>query len=66
MVLEFAYLKDLDGMDPSDISGVNGGKESEQGKGGGGRYRINYLQKPIYGKRKTSDSLPRSSITGGM
>ena len=30
LVLKFAYLKDLDDMDPLNISGVDGGKESEQ------------------------------------
>ena len=32
MVLKFAYLKDLEDVDPFNISGVDGGKESEQGE----------------------------------
>ena len=34
LVLKFLYLKDLDDVDPFNISGVDDGKESEQGKGG--------------------------------
>ena len=34
-MLQFAYLKDLDDVDPFNISGVDGGKESDQVKGGG-------------------------------
>ena len=34
LVFKFVYLKDLDGIDQFNISGVDGGKESEQGKGG--------------------------------
>ena len=34
LVLKFEYLKDLEGMDPFNISGVDGGKESSQVKGG--------------------------------
>ena len=34
MVSKFAYLKDLEDVDPINISRVDGGKESEQGKGG--------------------------------
>ena len=34
LVLKFAYLKDLEDVDPFNISGVYGGKESVQGKGG--------------------------------
>ena len=34
LVLKFAYLKDLEDVNPFNISGVDGGKESEQGKGG--------------------------------
>ena len=34
LVLKFAYMKDLDDVDPFNISRVDGGKESEQGKGG--------------------------------
>ena len=33
LVLEFAYLKDLDYLDPFNISRVDGEKENEQGKG---------------------------------
>ena len=33
-MLKFSYLKDLDDVDPFNISRVDGGKESEQGKGG--------------------------------
>ena len=33
LVLKFAYLKDLEDVNPFNISGVDGGKESEQGKG---------------------------------
>ena len=33
LVLKFAYLKDLEDVDPCNISGVDKGKESEQGKG---------------------------------
>ena len=33
-MLKFAYLKDLEDVYPSNISGVGGGKEIEQGKGG--------------------------------
>ena len=32
LVLKFAYLKDLYDVDPFNISGVDGGKEIEQGK----------------------------------
>ena len=34
LVLKFSYLKGLEDMDPFNISGVDGGKESEHGKGG--------------------------------
>ena len=34
LVSKFAYLKDLEDMDPFNISGVDGGKEGEQGNGG--------------------------------
>ena len=34
LVPKFACLKDLDVVDTSNISGVDGVKESEQGKGG--------------------------------
>ena len=34
LVLEISYLKDLDYVYPSNITGVDGGKESEQVKGG--------------------------------
>ena len=34
IVFKFDYLKDLDDVDPWNISGVNRVKESEQGKGG--------------------------------
>ena len=34
LVLKFVYLKDIDDVDPFNASGVDGGKESEQGKGG--------------------------------
>ena len=34
MVLKFAYLKDMDNLDPLNISGVDRRKESEQGKVG--------------------------------
>ena len=34
LVLKFAYLKDLENMDPFSKSGVDRGKESEQGNGG--------------------------------
>ena len=34
LVVTFAYMKDLYDVDPSNISGVVGGKESEQEKGG--------------------------------
>ena len=34
LVLKFAYLKDLEDLDPFNISGLDGGKESEQRKGG--------------------------------
>ena len=34
MVLKFAYLEDLDDVDPLNISGVERVKEIEQGKGG--------------------------------
>ena len=34
LVLYFAHLKYLDDVDPFNISGVDRGKESEQGKGG--------------------------------
>ena len=34
LVLKFAYLKDIGGVDPFNISGVDGGKESEQGNVG--------------------------------
>ena len=33
-MLKFVYLKDLDDVDPFNISGLYGGKESEQGKRG--------------------------------
>ena len=33
-MLKFSYLKDLEYVDPFNISGVDGGTESEQGKGG--------------------------------
>ena len=33
-VLTFAYLKDLEDVDPLNISVVDGGKEGEQGNGG--------------------------------
>ena len=32
LVLKFAYLKDLEDVDPFNISGVDRRKESEQGK----------------------------------
>ena len=31
-MLKLSYLKDLEDVDPLNISGVGGGKESEQGK----------------------------------
>ena len=34
LVLKFSYLKDLEDVDPFNISGVYGRKESSQGKGG--------------------------------
>ena len=34
LVIKFAYLKDLGNMDPLNISGVDGEKESGQGRGG--------------------------------
>ena len=34
LVLQFEYLKDLEDVDPSSISGVDKGKESELEKGG--------------------------------
>ena len=34
LVLKFAHLKDMEEMYPFNIIGVEGGKESEQGKGG--------------------------------
>ena len=34
MVLKFAYLKDIEDVDPFNISGVYGGKENEQLKVG--------------------------------
>ena len=34
LVLKFAYMKDMDDVDPLNTSGVNRGKESEQTKGG--------------------------------
>ena len=34
LVLKFTYLKGVDGMDPFNISGIDGGKESEQRKVG--------------------------------
>ena len=34
LVSKLAHLKDMEDMDPFIISGVDGGKESEQGKGG--------------------------------
>ena len=66
LVLTFAYLKDLEDVDPLNISVVDCGKEGEQGKGGVYIYRINYLQKYLRGKQKTGDSLPRSWRMGGM
>ena len=33
LVLKFAYLKDLEDVDPFNISGVDRGRENEQGKG---------------------------------
>ena len=33
LVLKFSYLKDMDDVDPLNISGVYRGKKSEQGKG---------------------------------
>ena len=33
LVLKFAHLKDLEDVDTFNISGVDGGTESEQGKG---------------------------------
>ena len=32
LVLKFAYLKDMDDVDPSNINGVDVVKENEQGK----------------------------------
>ena len=32
LVLKFEYLKDMEGVDPFNISGVDGGKESDQRK----------------------------------
>ena len=34
LVLKFSYLKDLEDVDPFNISGLDGGKESEQWKVG--------------------------------
>ena len=34
LVLKFVYLNNLEDVDPFNISGVDGGKEYEQGKGG--------------------------------
>ena len=34
LVLKFTYLEDLENLDPLNISGVDGGKETEQGKVG--------------------------------
>ena len=65
LVLKFEYLKNLDDVDPLNISGVDGGKESEQGRGGGRSYHSNYLQKPLFGRRKTGESIPRSRRRGG-
>ena len=53
-------------MDPFNISGVNGGKEGKQGKGGLYVTIVITYQKPHFGKRKTGDSLPRSWRRGGI
>ena len=66
MVLKFTYLEDLEDVDPFNISGVDGKKESEQGKVKVYIYHSNYLQNYLCGKQKTSDSLPSSRIMGGM
>ena len=34
LVLKISYMKDLEDVDPFNISGSDGGKESEHGKGG--------------------------------
>ena len=66
LVLKFVYLKDLEDVDPFNISGVDGVKEVEQVKGAGGCYRSNYLQNSPCGKHKTSDSIPLSWRRGGI
>ena len=66
LVLKFAYLKDLEDVDPFNISGVDGGKESEQGELGVYVTTVINCKTPLCGKWKTGDSLPLSRRRGGM
>ena len=60
LVLKFAYLKDLEDVDPFNISGVYGGKESLQGKVGVDVTTVIIYKNIFCGKQKTGDSLPWS------
>ena len=65
-MLKFAYLKDMNGVDPLNISGVDGEGKVNKEKERFRRYHSNYLQNYPGGKWKTDDSLPRSRRSGGM
>ena len=47
LVLKFSYLKDLEDVDLFNISGVDGGKESEDGKGGVDVTSVITYKKPL-------------------
>ena len=65
LVLKFAYLKDLDDVEPFNISGVDRGKESEHGRGGVDVTTVITFKKPSV-KHTTGNSIPRSRRRGGM
>ena len=52
MVLKFAHLKDLGGVDPFNIRRVGGGKENEKGKGGVYFTAVITLETPFAVNRK--------------
>ena len=66
LVLKFAYLKDLDNVDPFNYQWSIRRKRKRTGKRKGRNYYSNYVQNPLHGKWKSGDSLPCTWIRGGM
>ena len=52
LVFRFAYLMDMEGVDPFNISGVDREKESEQRKGRGRCYRSDFPKKSLCRDKK--------------